>query len=157
MGHSVVEHDNRQDSPGQGQDDLEQIAQVGNAVDTSGLEQFVGDGVLEVGPHDDHIVDTDATRQDDGPTSVGKAQLGHQNIVGNHATGEEHNDHEQGHIKIFTMEIPARQWVGGHNGQDNIQRRGHHGVENGVGIAFPYQLIAKNDLIAGEGKIHRPQ
>ena len=72
---AVVEGDNSHNGDREGENDLGEELERGTAVDNGSLLDTVGDGGLEVGAHDNHVVGAHEGGENDGPEVADEVEL----------------------------------------------------------------------------------
>ena len=152
VGHHGEHRLDGQDGHGQGDNHADKGAELGRAVDLSRLHQVVGNAVLEVVAHDDHIAHPHAAGEKQGPHTANQVGLLDNQVGGDHAAAEVHGDDEKDIEELPSRQILLGQGVGG-----DVQ---HHHGENGADDGVLHRVeearhdlrVGKHRLIAVQGK-----
>ena len=157
MADEVVQADDGEDGGAQRQHDLEEVAEVAQAVDLRRVMQLLRNGGFEEGACHDHVVHGDRARQDKHPHGVVDAEGLVQQVVRDQATADEHGDGEQEHDDATRLEFAAGQCKSAGDGHGHVDRGADHRVDDRVEIALPDAMVGEHLRIAGEGHALRQQ
>ncbi len=113
--------------------------------------------VLNIGLHQDHLIDRDHARQNIHPEAVGEAQAVYQQEGGDDAGIEVHGEYKERHPEPGPLQVPVGQHITHHRGtqhgdqhpQHRAGQGNHQGVEKVEGV--------KDDLVVGQGQFPRQQ
>ena len=156
MGYRVEQADGGNGGLAQGQDDPPQGLPLVGTIDAGGLHQLSGDG-LEIGPHDNHVVDLHGPGDNHGPDGIIQPQLLHQQEGGNHTAAKEH-----GEGKVNGDGVAEGHFLPGHGvSRDDRKQDVHQGAQACVDhrVFQPLEHLAvPDDGFVGLGaEFHRQQ
>ncbi len=98
MTHTIIEYHDCNDGAGQGERNVDEKPGVATAVKLGRFEHFRRDGGFEEGTGNDHVEDTDGSRNGQGPGGVDESDGAYDDVGRDQAPSDEHgNDIEEIH------------------------------------------------------------
>jgi hypothetical protein len=142
---------------GQGQGEAKKELQITAAVYMGRVQKAGGQGTLEPGFNNDHIVTGEPGSYNERPAAAYQVKIPHEKIRRYKAAGKEHGDHKKGLKKTAIRQIPPGQGIG------RQQNKGHRDygpagyIEKGIEETAPEQGVPEYTSIGVQMEIYRPE
>ena len=145
-----------QNGLGEGQDDLEQDAELAGPVDPGGFPDAAVNAGEEGAEQDDVISPYNKGNEHDHGV-VDQVQALHQQIGRNRAAADEHGQGQVDGHRLFQAEARYRKGISRQGGEQQRQNRIGNGVKNGVQVCTEDHVVLEHLLIGLQIKAPGPE